>query len=226
MVQIVAEFLLNLWRSDQVHHLLVPCEGLGAREEVADHFLPGVIRQTWKANILPPSLSKYQNMSGHLPTSPQDAKSVLLTRSNSHRNRPCHNCNSSTASDLIWFLLQIVMEGKKIFSKSSVEDSRVTTVQLERNWLTLQATRIKAPRMLRITIPHQMGRFSRLELIGEIHPLRPFWRVQKPGLGLLYIHHHFHHRKTHYKAASSDHHAEITGATEAFTIHLMVSATI
>ena len=59
MVHIVAEFLLNLWRSDQVHHLLVPSEGLGASEEVADHFLPGVIGESWKANILPPGLSKY-----------------------------------------------------------------------------------------------------------------------------------------------------------------------
>jgi len=47
MVQIVAEFLLNLGRSDQVHHLLVSSEDLGPGEEVADNFLPGGIRHTW-----------------------------------------------------------------------------------------------------------------------------------------------------------------------------------
>ena len=58
MVQIVAEFLLNLCRSDQVDHLLVSCEGLGPGVEVADNFLPGLICHSWEANVFPPSPSE------------------------------------------------------------------------------------------------------------------------------------------------------------------------
>ena len=112
MVHIVAELLLNFWRSDQVNHLLVSCEDLGACEEVADHFLPCLICQSWEANILPPGFSKTLGKV-------------------SFRKRKYHVFSSRGLTiycNLIWFLLQMVIEGKKIFSKSSVEDSKVTTV--------------------------------------------------------------------------------------------------
>ena len=103
MIHIVAEFLLNLSRSDQGNHLLVSSEDLGPGVEVADNFLPRLIGEAREANIFPPGLSEIMSLKltfGHL----------------------------MSINNLIWFLLQIVIEGKKIFSKFSVEDSKVTTV--------------------------------------------------------------------------------------------------
>ena len=57
MFHVVAEFLLNFSRTDEVRHLLVIIEDLGSSKEVPHNFLPCYICASRQSDVFPPGIS-------------------------------------------------------------------------------------------------------------------------------------------------------------------------